>query len=118
MTNREFFEEYIAALSGKPKPPELLRHYISDPGLIEHIEQIEAAFPAYRLALDRLVVEGEWLAIMATFEGTHRGEFAGVPATGRTVALPLQAFYRVENYRIAAFHMQADMARLIAALTA
>ncbi len=118
MSNREFFEEYMAALGGKPKPPELIRRYVTDPGLIEHIEQIEPAFPGYDIVADRIVAEGEWIAMMARFEGTHQGEFAGVRATGRTVSVPFQAFYHVQDRKITAFHIQFDGAVLMAALTA
>jgi steroid delta-isomerase-like uncharacterized protein len=43
----------------------------------------------------RLIVgdDGADVVLEATFVGVHRGEFAGVPATGRTVRVPLVVLY-------------------------
>lgn len=36
-------------------------------------------------------------ALAATFVGTHIGEFAGIPATGREVRVPLTVLYDVSE---------------------
>ena len=44
---------------------------------------------------------GENQAVLeATFVGRHIGEFAGIPATGRSVRVPLCVVYDLENDRI------------------
>jgi steroid delta-isomerase-like uncharacterized protein len=40
-----------------------------------------AAFPDSRLTLNDVIAEGDKVACRLTIEGTHRGEFLGVPAT-------------------------------------
>ena len=60
--------------------------------------------------LRRLVVDAPWIAVQLTDTGTHRDTFLGVQATGRSVAVPEFAFYRVDAGRIAevwgsAFHV-------------
>jgi len=59
------------------------------------------AFPDYTWELRRLVVDAPWIAAHLTDTGTHRAEFHGVQATGRSVAIPEFAFYRVDAGRIA-----------------
>jgi len=54
------------------------------------------AFPDYTWELRRLVVDAPWIAAHLTDTGTHRAEFHGVQATGRSVAIPEFAFYRVD----------------------
>ena len=44
-----------------------------------------AAFPDFHITVHDLVAEGERVAMRATGRGHHRGEFAGIPATGREI---------------------------------
>jgi steroid delta-isomerase-like uncharacterized protein len=115
--SRQFVGRYLQALSGQAKTPALTERFVSDPSLAEHIRQVEAAFPAYELVADDLVAEGTMVAMRGTFRGVHRGEFAGIPATGRAVSAPLMIFYQIENGRIARHWLQFDAGSLIAQLT-
>ena len=45
------------------------------------------AFPDARLALEDFVAEGDSVAARYSVEATHRGEFMGVPATGKRIAI-------------------------------
>lgn len=44
-----------------------------------------------------LIVEGDRAVLEATFVGTHKGDFAGVPATGREVRVPLAVLYDLKD---------------------
>jgi steroid delta-isomerase-like uncharacterized protein len=46
-----------------------------------------AAFPDAQITLEDFVSEGDKIACRYTLKGTHRGEFMGVPATGKRVSL-------------------------------
>lgn len=61
---------------------------------------IRRAFPDLRVALDRVVDGGDWVAIHWTATGTHQGDFAGVPATGRKAVWSGAWFWRVANGRV------------------
>lgn len=115
-SSKQLIQDYFAELSGKPKTDALNHRYITDPHLKQHIQQFEAAFPSYQLIAEQMVAEGDTVAVRATFRGTHRGNFAGVPATGRDVSTPVMLFYRVADDRIAQFWMQADVPNLMAQL--
>jgi predicted ester cyclase len=115
--SRKFMQHYLQAISGHTKTKALIERFVSDPALIEHIEAVEAAFPGYELLSDRLVVEGELVALQGTFRGRHLGAFAGFEPTGKTVAAGLMIFYRLGNGRIEEHWMQFDNAGLIAQLT-
>ena len=60
------------------------------------------AFPDWTLGADLLVAEGEYVAALVIGRGTHRGEFAGVPATGRTVRVPITVIHQVRGGRLVA----------------
>ena len=66
------------------------------------------AFPDWHSTFEELVVEGERVAERWTGRGTHRGEFQGIAATGRQVAVPGTVFYRIVGGKIAEFRGQFD----------
>lgn len=114
---RQFAQDYLAALSGKPKTEETIDRFVSDPALKEHIVSTEAAFPAYEIVADQIVVDGDTFALRGTFHGKHQGSFAGVPPTGRQVSAPVMVFYRMEDGRIAQFWLQFDAAAAMEQIT-
>ena len=116
--SKQLVERYLRAISGQVKTPDLVARYVSDPHLAEHIHQVEAAFPGYELAVEQLIAEGDLVAMRGTFRGVHRGEFAGIPATGRPVAAPLMISYRIADGRIAEHWLQFDGGSVVAQLSA
>ena len=48
---------------------------------------VRAAFPDSHHAVGELVAEGNTVVTRFTWSGTHRGEFAGIPSTGRRVEM-------------------------------
>lgn len=116
--SKQFVGRYLQALSGQAKTPELVARFVSDRALAEHIQQVEAAFPAYELIADEIIAERDLVAVRGTFQGVHRGTFAGIPATARPVSAGLMIFYRIEGERIVDHWMQFDGAALMSQLQA
>ncbi len=110
--SKELVQQYVDALSGKPKTPDTIHRFVTDPVLADHIATTEAAFPSYRIDVDQLISEGDTVALRGTFSGTHERDFAGIPATGRQVSAGLMIFYRIADNRIVQHWMQLDTASL------
>lgn len=117
-SNKEFVARYLAAISGNPKPSELVSTFVADPALIEHIAVFETAFPCYELTADDILTEGDKVAIRATFRGVHRGDFQGIAPTGREVAIPVWLIYRLAGGKVAEHWMVADSLALLQQLGA
>lgn len=115
--SKQLIEEYFQTLCSQPKTEDLMDRYISDPKLKQHIREAEAAFPGYTIDRDKLVAEGDTVAVRGTMHGTHRGAFAGIPPTGREVTAGVMLFYRIADGRIAEHWMQLDTMSLMAQLT-
>ena len=63
-------------------------------------QAIRRAFPDLHVVLDRVIAEGDWVAIHWTATGTHQGEFSGIAATGRKAVWSGSWFWRVANGRV------------------
>lgn len=60
-----------------------------------------AGFPDLRHELGDLVGEDDKVAVRLTLRGTHKGEFMGIPPTGKQIAVAVIAIYRIEGDKIA-----------------
>jgi len=59
-----------------------------------------AAFPDLRVTVEQWIVEGDMVATLVTFWGTHQGELLGVAPTGKPVEWSHIDIHRVEGGRI------------------
>ncbi len=66
------------------------------------------AFPDRRFTIDELVAEGDKVVGRWTLTGTHRGEWAGVAATGKKVSVSGISTFRVRNGRVTDEFVQWD----------
>ncbi len=108
--NKEFIIRYLAAVSGKSKPESLLREYLDDEELIEHILTSELSFPEYAVIPQDILAEGDLVAVRARYVGIHRGPFMGIPPTGRKIDIEFFINYRVVNGKIVDHWMILDSA--------
>jgi len=83
---------------------------------VDDIADLFRAFPDYQWKRIAVVVEGDRVAAHLRARGTHRGPFAGVPATGRHVNVAEFAFYRISGGRIAEYAGTGGNAGLLAQL--
>ena len=67
------------------------------------------AFPDVRFEIEDVVCQDDRLAARVTLEGTQRGEFAGIPATGKRMKVYDFATYRIVNGKITDVWSLIDM---------
>src|SRR5215813_13038907 len=100
--------------------PDYRRHLnaISTPLTREEQRQralrLRVAFPDARATLADIVAEADRVAYRLTIRGTHTGEFLGVPASGRPVAVSFIAIVRIAEGKLAeelGGHAQPDLIR-------
>ena len=76
------------------------------------------AFPDLHVKITDVVAEGRNVAIWYTVEGTHRGEFDGVPPTGKRVSWTGVDLFRVDGGKIAEARFLSDSLGLLRQLGA
>ena len=59
------------------------------------------AFPDLHLTIEDMIAEGDKLVSRNTVTGTHRGEYLGLPPTGKSVTYNEIFIFRIVNGRIA-----------------
>lgn len=69
---------------------------------------LRSVFPDLQVRIHEQIAEGEKVMTRKTFEGTHRGEFMGVPSTGRSVAFEVVDIMTVRDGRIAEHRVVYD----------
>lgn len=60
-----------------------------------------AAFPDLNMQVDKLLAEGDLVAVRWTARGTNTGSGNGIPATGRAVEITGTTLFRMDEGRIA-----------------
>ncbi len=62
--------------------------------------RLRLAFPDAEATLEDIVGEGDRVAYRLTIRGTHTGDFLGVPASGRSVAVSFIAIVRIADGKL------------------
>ena len=104
--------------------PDIVIHYAEMPEALhgretwqQGFELIKRGFPDLEVRVDDLVAGDDEVAVRLTLRGTHRGEFQGIPATGRTITYVSHEFYRVADGAVAEEWICSDMASLFGQLS-
>ena len=75
-----------------------------------------AAFPDGRTTTDDLVAEGDKVVERFTFVGTQKGDFMGIPASGKQVRVTGMSIFRIANGKIVEHWGENDGMGLLAQL--
>jgi steroid delta-isomerase-like uncharacterized protein len=103
------FTWYEANLPPLPKGPEGIKIFAT---------MLGGAFPDFHLTLEDTIAEGDKVVNRWSFRGTHRGEFNGVPPTGREVTTSGIDIWRIEGGKIVENRQEVDNLGLLRQLGA
>jgi len=67
-----------------------------------------AAFPGLSHRVEETVAEGDRVATRLTIQGPHKGEFQGIPPTGKTVTMTALNIFRIADGRIVSHWIEYD----------
>jgi predicted ester cyclase len=117
---RRFLEEVVNARNPDAAPDILAQDHVlhpidgsepivGGPVFATLIAGIRVSFPDWHNTLEDLVAEGDRVAFRYVEGGTHRGEWNGIPATGRTVIARGIDIVRIEAGKIAETWVSTDI---------
>jgi steroid delta-isomerase-like uncharacterized protein len=102
---------YLAHVPGAPGP-------LDDEAWTGFIASFAAAFPDLHLTVEASLAEGDLVANRITFRGTHRGDFQGIPATGKQVTFSAMEINRMSGGKVAEHWVELDVFGLLRQLGA
>jgi len=88
--------------------PDFIEHEELPPGMPagrEGVKQMPAmmhsAFPDFKATIDDILAEDDKVVIRMTWRGTHKGEFMGIPPTGKSISLEVIDIIRIADGKFA-----------------
>jgi steroid delta-isomerase-like uncharacterized protein len=76
------------------------------------------SFPDLKHTVDEVIAEGDTVAARWTVRGTHRGEFQGIPASGKHVTLSGNTVHRLKDGKLRETCLSFDSMELLQQLGA
>ena len=73
-------------------------------GVVEYFRILVTAFPDLRMDVEDVIASGDKAVARVRITGTHKGEFLGMPPTGRSVAVDLIDITRFSDDGLAREH--------------
>jgi len=87
-------------------------------GLGDVLGGMFAAFPDLRWTPQEMIAEGDRVMTFSTWSGTHRGEFMGIPASGRSATVEAWTIDRFRDGQLAESRIIMDVVGLLCRLPA
>ena len=73
---------------------------IGSEGYSPFINVYVSAFPDHHFDVEDMIAEGDTVVIRWTATGTHKGELAGIPPTGKKIVVPGISIIRYANGKV------------------
>src|SRR4051812_33995031 len=77
------------------------------------LQRLRRAFPDIQYRIDDVIESGDRIALRWEAKGTHRGEYLGVPATGRDASYTGVTIYELRDGKITRLWVAADLLSLL-----
>lgn len=97
---------YQLHFAGLPEP-------LDSQGAVQLIGGIRTAFPDLRHGIEQISGADGRVQVQVAATGTQRGDFQGVPARGRAIAVPSTHAFRFENGQIAEHWIDVGMGEIV-----
>jgi steroid delta-isomerase-like uncharacterized protein len=82
-------------------------------GVKQFFAMLAVAFPDFRFNVEDVIAEGDKGVVRSTLTGTHRGDFLGIPATGKAVSVGVIDIMRLTDGKVVEHWGVSDMAGLM-----
>ena len=82
------------------------------------VAMFSVSFPDLKHTVDEMIAEGDTVAARWTVRGTHRGEFQGIPASGKQVTLSRNTIHHLTDGKLRETWLSFDNMELLQQLGA
>ncbi len=84
-----------------------------DSELAEAAQSVQAAFPDRRDTIEQMIADGDRVGMLFRVQGTHEGNFFGIPATGNTIDIHEIGIFKLADGKIIEAWFMADEAAIL-----
>ena len=116
----EVFDRGNISLIDELFAPDFVEHEELPPGIAagsEGVKQMStmfrSAFPDFKATIDDMIAEGDKVVVRGTWSGTHKGEFMGIPPTGKRVSIGVIDIIRMAGGKFVEHWGQMDNMRMM-----
>ena len=78
-------------------------------GYKNFLNHLFTAFPEDSVTIDEIVAEGDLVSYRGTESGTHKAEFLGIPATGKSATWTEIQFFRFRDGKVVEHWVDVDL---------
>ena len=93
--------------------PEYIEHLPTGDVTLEQLNQFAprffTAFPDIKITIKDMVAEGEKVAAFVNWKATHRGEYMGIPATGKKIDINVAFLVKIAEGKWVEFWNVTDV---------
>jgi len=82
-------------------------------GVRQNMQMILTAFPDLRVEIVQIITSGNFTVTQTRATGTHKGNFAGIPATNKSVVVPGCNVVELRNGKAIQGRLYSDTAALL-----
>jgi len=98
--------------------PDYVNHTFPAPakgpaGFRQIITMFDSAFPDMKITVEDTIEEGNKVATWGYWTGTHKGDFQGIPATGKNVKIGYIDTWKIKDGKLHENWVQMDIAGLM-----
>jgi steroid delta-isomerase-like uncharacterized protein len=111
----EVFNRGNTSLVDELFAPDFVEHEELPPGIPPGIDGVKtlptvfrSAFPDFQIQINDVIAEGEKVVVRSTWSGTHKGEFMGIPPSGKSVSFGVYDTIRIAGGKIVEHWGQMD----------
>ena len=111
----EIFNQGNMSLADELLAPDFVEHEQLPPGIPNGREGVKAmtsmmrsAFPDFKATIEDILADGDKVVIRTTWSGTQKGEFMGIPATGKRMSIGVIDIIRVSKGKFVEHWGQMD----------
>ena len=112
----DVFNKHNVSALGEFLAPNVVHHSLPPgvpqdrEGFKQFVSMLLAAFPDFHITVEDMVAEGDKVVALATTGGTHKGEFIGIPPTGKQATWTEIFIWRIDGGK--AVEMWAELDQL------
>jgi len=82
-------------------------------GAIQYVAGALKRYPDLHIKIEDMIAEDDKVAVRLTAHGTHRGDFMGLPATGKQYTISETHIFHMRDGKVAEHWRDADMLGLM-----